>query len=701
MSYGYTQDDRLLAIDTPLGKDVLLLSGISGEEGISQLFSFDLRLLSVNSDIAFEEIVGKDVTISITLADGSRRFLSGILSEFGQGHGFEGATARSYLTTYSATMVPWMWLLTRTGTCRIFQNLSVPEIIEQIFSEQGFPNYKLQVNPSCKKREYCTQYRETDFSFISRLLEEEGYYYFFEHEDGRHVLMIVDTNSANPLCPGQKSARMQLVGGYAETEDRITGLHKRKKIRTSKYSSNDFNFKSPDTDLNVSVDTLDILGTKKWERYEFPGLYDNRADGDNRARVYIEEQETRLTDISGSSNCRSFASGYRFRLLDHYQESLNNQEYLLTMVGHNAEQGGYRSGESKSSDSSYSNYFVCIPYEVQYRPAPRTPRPEIHGAQTAIVVGPPNTEIYTNEYGQVKIQFHWDRKGNMNETSSCWIRVAQLWAGNGWGGMFIPRIGQEVVVTFLEGNPDRPLITGTVYNGGKRPPYSLPDNKTMSTIKSNSTTGGGGSNEIRFEDKKGAEEVYIHGQHDMNTVVENDQQLVVHRDRTVNVDQDTTEHIGRNHSCTVVGNREVDITGNDTETIHGSQTLQIGAGQYINVGGTQTVIVDSNQTVTISSSQSVSVVGSAMETVGGSKTITVGGSQTDTVTGSFTLSCGGFTVISGGPINVTSGGPLSITAPAVSLNTPVVTVSGVLQCSSLITSSVVSASYTPGVGNLI
>ena len=502
----YTQDNSLIAINTPLGKDVLLLTGFNGTEGLSRPFSFELEMLSENHNIPFADIIGKNVTISIILTDGDKRFFHGLISRFSQGRG--GGDPR--MSHYRAEMVPWLWLLTQTADSRIFQGLSVPDIVEKIFKEKGFSDFKMLLNGSYHKRDFCVQYRETDFNFVSRLLEEEGIYYFFEHEEKLHTLVLADAPDKHKPCPKQESAQYQTTSGGWLEEDVITGLEKVQEIRPGKYTLNDFNFETPNTNLKVDVPSKIKLGPGEREIYDYPGLYAKKQEGNQFANVRMEEEEARITTIIGSSVCRAFTSGYRFKLLGPYRQDMDDMEFVLSSLSHGASQSGYTTGSSPDMEGfSYSNTFTCIPFDVPYRPPRNTPKPVIHGTQTAIVVGPAGEEIYPDPYGRVKVQFHWDREGKRDENSSCWIRVAQLWAGPGWGAMYIPRIGHEVVVDFLEGDPDRPIITGRVYHGVNKPPYSLPEEKSKSTIKSNTTPEGKSANELLMEDKQGKTQVVL------------------------------------------------------------------------------------------------------------------------------------------------------------------------------------------------
>jgi len=656
----YSQDNRLIAIDTPLGKDVLLLAGFSGEDCISRLFSFELEMISENHGISFEDIVGKSVTVSVVLASGDKRFFNGIISRFAQGRGGGEKGGDPRFSCYRATMVPWMWLLTRTSDSRIFQNLSVPDIVEKILKENNLTDYRIRLQGRYEKRDYCVQYRETDFDFISRLMEEEGIHYFFEHENGAHVLIIADSAQENKPCPQQRNARYQIsADGWLE-EDVITALEKMQEIRPAKYTLNDFNFEIPNTDLKVNVPSRNKLGPEEREIYEYPGQYAKRNEGDRLVRLRMEEEEAKVTTISGGSTCRAFTSGYRFTLTSFYRNDMNNKEYLLTSVRHQASEPW-----EGSAGPAYSNSFTCIPIEVPFRPAQQTPKPFVHGSQTAIVVGPSGEEIYTDEHGRVKVQFHWDREGKKDDKSSCWIRVGQLWAGAGWGAMYVPRIGHEVIVDFLEGDPDRPIITGRVYHGMNKPPYPLPAEKTRSTIKSNSSPGGGGFNEFRFEDKKGNEEVFLHGQKDWTITVLNDKNQSVGRNETLSVGSNRTKTVGVNQSETVGVNKDIKVGANHTETIGALMDLTVGASK------TETVAINSSETVgaiktlTIGGLYQVSVGAAMNETIGGAKGQEIGGAKVVAVGGVSSESVGGVkSVAVGGSISQTSGGTISNKAAA-------------------------------------
>jgi type VI secretion system secreted protein VgrG len=620
----YTQENRLLAINTPLGKDVLLLTRFQGSEKLSHLFRFELELLSEYHNISFEKIIGENVTASIFLADGSRRYFNGLIARFSHEHGMDDQASSRQFSKYHATMVPWFWLLTRTSDSRIFQKLSVPDIIKKIFADHGFADYSMRLSDTYEARDYTVQYRETDFNFVSRLLEEEGIYYFFEHEEKKHTLVLADSPVEHKPCPGQETARCRLSSGGPMEEDMVASLKVAKEIRAGKYSINDFNYEIPNADLKVSVDSKHVLGPGEREIYDYPGQYAKHKEGDNLATIRMEEEEARITTLSGTGNCRAFTSGCRFRLQDYFRTDMNEKDYVLTSVAHDAKQEGTFTGGGAAgaeAEIAYSNQFQCIPHEVPFRPVRSARRPVVEGVQTAIVVGPSGEEIYTDNLGRVKVQFHWDREGQRNENSSCWLRVSQSMAGNGWGAMFLPRVGHEVIVEFIEGDPDRPIITGQVYHGTNLPPYKLPDEKTKSTFKSNTSPDGGAFNEIRFEDKKGEEQLFIHGEKNFDLRVKNDRFETTGRNRHLHVTQDKFEHVDNNRNETVdadhkeqIGkDRHLDVKGKEAKQVGGSLSLTVkgdvievfnadhseqSAGDYYLKG--QNVVIEAMQNITLS-----------------------------------------------------------------------------------------------------
>jgi type VI secretion system secreted protein VgrG len=648
----------------------MLLQGLTGHEGISQLFSFDLDLLSEDSSISFNQIVGQKVTLTITLADGGNRHINGFVSRFAQSGGDER------FTHYRAEVVPWLWFLTRTTDCRIFQRMTIPDIITKIFRDLGFTDFKNMLQGSFEPRDYCVQYRETDLNFVSRLMEEYGILYYFEHEEDKHTLVLANSPSAHKPCPEQPEARCNFAPGALLDEDTITGWQMEQELRPGKYALTDYNFETPSTSLAVNVATTVNGGSNgKYEIYDFPGEYLKKAQGEQLVKIRMEEEEAPHTVVSGASTCRAFTPGYRFDLTGHYSQQME-RSYVLTEVQHVASVGESYSEAGADVDQSYSNHFTCIPHDVPFRPSRVTPKPTVQGPQTAIVVGRSGEEIYTDKYGRVKVQFHWDREGKRDENSSCWVRVSHPWAGKGWGAVAIPRIGQEVIVDFLEGDPDQPIITGRVYNAEQMPPYGLPAGGVVSGLKSNSTKGGGGYNELIMDDTKGNELIRVHGQYDMDSTIEHDlREHVLHdrsRDVTNNetfmIGNDQTETIGGNQTLSVAKNRTRTVTQNEIVTVALTRThsvgvnemINVGAAQEVNVGGAQTVTVGLERAVTVGLSQHVTIGNDLSESIGDNHQENVGDSRTTSVGKDDALKVGKSIIIEAGDQIVIKTGQASI-----------------------------------------
>ncbi len=653
----YTQTNRRIAISTSLGDDVLLLRGFHGSEAISKLYAFELDLRSEDHSVDFDAIVGQKAAIYVLDAAGEERYWHGYISRFSQG------SAENNLATYRAQLVPWLWFLTRTTDCRIFQNQNVPAIIQKVFKDLSFTDFEVKLQGSFAPRDYCVQYRETDFNFVSRLMEEEGIYYFFRHEKGKHTLILANDPSAHEPAPGQPSARYASRDA-AQYSDVVTEWLYVQEFRPGKWTQTDYNFQTPSANLSVTVN-----GANPYEIYDFPGEHQVVADGNRISKIRLQEQQVPAAVSQGMSVCRHFSAGFKFTLEDHFRDD-QNQAYLLTTVNHSATQGGgYAAGNEADGDSSYTNSFECIPFKTPFRAQRVTPQPFVQGCQTAIVVGPAGEEIYTDQHGRVKVQFHWDREGKKNENSSCWVRVSHPWAGKGWGSISIPRIGQEVIVDFLEGNPDLPIIVGRVYNAEQTPPFGMPAGAMISGVISNSTKGGGGNNEISLNDTKGNELINIHGQYDMQTKIDHDQRLHVINNRTKNVDVDETSTIGNNRTEKVGVNETITIGSNRTEKVGSNEIITIGANRTENVGANETITIGSARTENVGATESVSValtrthnvgindmlnVGAANEvSVGGLQAITVGLARAVTVGASQAITVGASQAITVGASQTT------------------------------------------------
>jgi type VI secretion system secreted protein VgrG len=597
----FVSANRLISVTTPLGDDVLLLASFSGVEAISSLFSFHLDLMSNQGPIDFSAIIGKSVTISIAQADNTPRYFNGLVSRFTASGASDG------FTKYQMEVVPWTWMLTRYADCRIFHNKSVSDILQQVFSDRGFTDFTLSLSGTYSPIEYCVQYRETDFNFISRLMEQNGIFYFFKHEDGKHTMVIADSSSVHQACDGQPSAGYNPVSGGLDAEDVVTAWDIEQVLMSGKYSLTDYNFKTPSTSLLVTEPTIDVIGgNSDFELFDYPGDYDARADGTSFAKLRMQEQEAAHIVARGSSTCRAFTTGYKFDLIDHFVDAMNTS-YVLTEIHHSASAGGTY-GTGSGGSNSYSNQFTCIPLTVPFRPARVTPKPFVQGPQTAVVVGSSQgensgsggggdgEEIWVDQYGRVIVLFPWDRKADC----SCWVRVSQGWAGEGWGSITIPRVGQEVIVSFLEGDPDRPIITGRVYNATQTVPYALPDNGTRSTIMTRTSKSGGQDNynELRFEDKGGSEQVFLRGEYDLDIRVKNDTRQYGGNNYSLKVEQDQSESVGGDFSSNVTGNinlksgKDYSLQAGGNVYEKSGQTYAHEAGQTIHLKGGTTVIIE-------------------------------------------------------------------------------------------------------------
>ncbi len=562
MVANFTQQNRFISIDTPLGQDKLLLRSFSGTEAISKVFNFQLELLSEDHNIDISKILGERVTVTINLPEnqGGQRYFNGFICRFKQ------LPSISRFARYQAEMIPWLWFLTRTTDCKIFQKEVVPDIIEKVFRQFNFQDFERELQKSYEPWEYCVQYRETACNFVMRLLEMEGIYFFFRHEKGRHILVMADTpNAHKPLDPKKITYEFIEGSGYDQDESRIDSWLIDHDLRTGRYAVTDYNFETPSRSLLANVDSrINIGNNHDYELYDYPGGYDNRDEGDKYVRLRMEEEEVEHATIQAEGNCRHFTPGYRFELTGHNRRD-QNKEYVLTSVIHDASIGGNFPDSTSAEDHHYRNRFTCIAYSVPFRPSRHTPKTVVQGTQTAVVVGPKGEEIYTDKYGRVKVQFHWDRYGKFDENSSCWVRVSHPWAGKGWGSVSIPRIGQEVIVDFLEGDPDLPIITGRVYNAETMPPYDLPASGVVSGIKSN-THKGKGYNEMSMDDTAGKEKITVHAQYDMSATVKHDDTQTVHNNRTIGVDGTHTETIKKDTKVTVTeGSYTLSVAANKSK----------------------------------------------------------------------------------------------------------------------------------------
>jgi len=552
----------------------LRVLGLQGVESISGLFDFTLTVVSEDGDLDFDAIVGRPALVTFVSDDESvSRYLHGMVVDIEQ-------TAQGRrLTTYALRLAPQVWLLTQRTNSRIFQAVTVPDIIKDVITQAGVPADQLKINVTATytARDYCVQYRETDFEFVSRLMEEEGMFYFFRHSDKGHEMVVADHSTIHQVISGQATVPYHPSSTGVKVEETIFPFSLRQGVRSGAVVLDDFDFRKPALDLTenekFTVDT-------KLEVYDYPGRFDTAADGKRLTKVRMQGLQVSRKVGEGESDCLRLQPGSHFTLGEHPRDVFN-QEYLVTRLETWAKQPQVLEEAAGREPSTYRNRFSCIPSAVVFRAPRLTRKPIVQGVQTAIVVGPAGEEIYPDEFGRVKVQFHWDRKGKNDEKSSCWIRVSQLWAGANWGAMFIPRIGHEVIVDFIEGDPDRPIITGRVYHGTNKPPYKLPDERTKSTIKTNSSKGGGGFNELRFEDKKGEEQVFIHAEKDMDVRVKNDRREWVGNDRHLFVKRDKVQKVERDEHSLVDRDKITEVTRDVSLKVGGKRMTEITGAESL------------------------------------------------------------------------------------------------------------------------
>ncbi|THB68982.1 MAG: type VI secretion system tip protein VgrG [Gammaproteobacteria bacterium] len=578
MSSKIIQDNRLVAVDTPFGKDALQLFHVHGKEYVNDLFFYELSMLSEDIELESSKIIGKKISFTIEIDNGKHHEYSGYVTKFkASSPESVGNSNSGKIRHYYAEVVPWLWFLGKTTDCRIFQDKSIPDIISEVFKDHSISNFSTSaLTDTYPKHEYCVQYRETDLVFVTRLLEEAGISYFFEQGKDNHKLVLTDDKSGFDPCPESEVDFEKTTGN----NDHITEWQKATSFHSGKFAQRSYNFKTPSTDLTTNAKaTSKLPDINKYEIFDFPGEYYEKGDGKTETRVRMEETEMRENTILAKSLCRTFYAGGTFKLKEYSVESEKNTEYLITSIEFEAKDTTQTTG--LYSEEYYTNKFLCVPKKIQVRPERKSKKPQIHGIQTAVVTGASGDEIYVDKFGRIKVQFHWDRHGKNNESSSCWIRVSQTWAGEGWGAVFHPRVGQEVVVSFIEGDPDRPLITGRVYNAEQVLPYECPSKKTQSGIKSRSTKGGGKANfnEIRFEDKKGDEQVYVHAEKNMDTVIENDETLSVGNNRTKVIGNDEKIDVGSNRNARIGTNDTLEVGSNLNINAGSSITIKTGAAQ--------------------------------------------------------------------------------------------------------------------------
>jgi type VI secretion system secreted protein VgrG len=640
----YAQKGRAISVETVLGPDALLLESFDGEEEIAGGFRYTLGLLGKDPSVSAAQLIRTKASVKLTLSNGSERVINGMISRFAQGEQVEG------LTVYEVELRPWFWFLSLTTDYCVFQKMSVPTIVKQVCKEHGFSDVSVKCIKPHPDQEYRVQYGETHLDFISRLMEEEGIFWFAEHDGGKCNLVLADDNS---VAKHVVKLRMSTTGHATEGDDVLSSFAVRQEVRPTKFTANDYNFETPSRQL-----LADASGKSQGpaaEVFEFPGGYETTDDGGRIAHIRYQELVAEQVEAEGEGRSREVVVGAKVELSNHTSRTADGA-YLVTSIRHSAQLGDFRSGGAPGM--AYSSRFTAVPFATPYRPERTTPLPRAYGYESAVVVGPAGDEIFTDSFGRVKVQFFWDRRGKKDDKSSCWVRVSTVWAGKGWGVINTPRIGQEVLVAFLNGDPEDPIIVGRVYNAEQMPPYGLPANKTQSGIKTRSTLQGtpDNFNEIRFEDKKGSEQLFIHAEknqdievekdethwvgHDRTKTVDNDETTHVKHDRTETVDNNETISVGGNRSETVGKDESIAVSGNRSETVSKDESVSIGKDRSHTISKNDTLDVSENRTISIGKDTTATIGGKRATSVGKDDSLDVGKNLTITVADSITIKAG-------------------------------------------------------------
>ncbi|ECF6861988.1 type VI secretion system tip protein VgrG [Salmonella enterica] len=554
----------------------LLFASLDGGETLSELFSYVVQLktpdtlnlgyVSPAANLPLKPMVGKDLCVNIELDGGGKRHISGLVTA-ARVVGHEGRSV-----TYELRMEPWVKLLTHTSDYKAFQNKTVVDILDEVLAEYPYPVEKRLVE-SYPVRTWQVQYGETDFDFLQRLMQEWGIYWWFEHSEDSHTLVLADAISAHKACPDSPLVEWHQEGLKLDKEF-IHTITANESLRTGQWMLDDFDFTKPRSLLANTVADPRETGHATYEHYEWPGDYFDKSEGEMLTRIRMEAQRSPGSRVLGGGNIRTLMTGYTFTL-ENYPTAEVNQEYLLMQTLLFVQDNAQHSGQDQHF--TFSTRFELHPTREVFRPQRTVSKPHTKGPQSAIVTGPAGQEIWTDQYGRVKVQFGWDRYGKMDENSSCWIRVSYPWAGKGFGMIQIPRIGQEVLVDFKNGDPDLPIIVGRTYNQDTMPPWGLPGMASQSGIFSHSLYGGPtNGNMLRFDDKTGAEEVKFHAEKDLNTTVKNNETHTVMVDRTKTIIKNETNSIGEDRNTTV--------TKNDGLSVKLAQTINIGTTYRLDVG---------------------------------------------------------------------------------------------------------------------
>ena len=665
-------ENRQLRLKGPLGPKKMILVRADVTEHMSKLTETDIQFMSPDHDLKMEDVVGQRLSLELDDEEGNTRHWHGYCTSCA----YEGLFGGQAL--YRAEVRPWLWFLTLHSDCRIFQEKSALEVIKEIFSDRGFSDIKDKTSSTFKKRDYLVQYRETDFEFVTRLMEEEGIYYFFTHDNSKETLVLADGSGSHSALEGAAQVRFEFAeggglgggAGFKRDEDHIYEWKSSERVNSGKVSLTDYDFTKPTTDLKaVTSIPKGKHGHKDIEVYDYPGIHDTADFGKTRSRIRAEALAAAYKRTWGKSNVRTMAVGGTFTLKDHPRSDFN-KEYLVLSARHklqietdedkdkqantNLSDERQTEGAEDGKKESYESEFSVQLKSEPFRAPLTTPQPIIPGLQTAIVTGPSGEEIYTDKYGRIKVQFHWDRVGKKDEKTTCFIRVTQAMSGQKWGMFHIPRIGQEVVVQFEEGNPDRPIVTGMLYNDAKMHPFEFPANMTQHGIKSNSSKGGGGFHELVFEDKKDEEFIRLQSEKDYKETIKNNAEISIGFEKTD--PGDLTQKVYHNKTEWLeTGDHSFEVKdGKETLTIAKTRDRSVGEDETVNIGSDKTDNIGANYTID---------VGDTLDVTAGTKIkLTVGQSSIEMTSGEIKIKSTSVKVESTGAGEVKAGGALTVKA---------------------------------------
>jgi type VI secretion system secreted protein VgrG len=652
----YAQESRICQIVACPGLDDVVVRRFSGREAISEPFRFDLEVVSRDPEVDLAPLLGASITFGVMLSSGGMRSFNGVVDQVG--HLEDDLTS----AIYHLQLVPWTRLLELRSNCRVFQEMAVPDIVEAVLADHSARDYVWRLEGDYRQRGLCVQYRESDWDFVARLLEEEGIAYHFEHENDHHVLVFCDSAGQRLACPDQPTALFRTAQDADSSpsdpsQEMVQEFRLERSLTSGRCLLADFNYLDPGASLEAGA-SADLAAevNRELEDYEYPGGFvklgaedDPKLPfGETLAGLRAEALDALTVHAYGETDCRGFQAGFTFELENHLRQDCL-MAWLLLEVHHELDQSGTLS-TTAGGRPSYRNTIVCMPADLPFRPARRTARPVVKGPQTAFVTGPQGEEIHTDKHGRIKVAFHWDRYGRRDGSDSCWVRVAHGWAGAGWGAQFTPRIGQEVVVEFLEGDPDRPLVTGSVYNGKNTIPFETP---TQSGIRTRSSKEGSAANcnEIRFEDKKDEEDLFIQAERTMTINVKQAATTDIGTDETVTVGRNRSATIEENDSTAVGQDQDVSVNGNRTLAVENDQVHEVKGNDSHSVGGDE--VIDVTGDTTISATKIILSGSSAVR-------LEVGGSYIE-------ITAGGVT-INGAKLEMEGSAEAGLSAPLVKIN---------------------------------